>query len=186
MNGRHYPVVYKWCMVDVLDGAGEVHATWAMVPTPRYEGLAYKQYAAGEEYALTLLEARSRASHNHFWASLQNGFDNLPDNIAARFPSVEHMRAFLLIECGWCDEVEFDLASESEAKKLAARTRTESPYARIHRHNRTLIVRYPKSQSAKAMGKADFEASKKATLDLLEGMIGVPLGSLSQEAGRAA
>jgi hypothetical protein len=183
---KHYPVVYKWLQVDVIDAAGEAHATWAMVPTPRYEGLAFKQYAAGEEYALVLLEARSRASHNFFFASIQNGFDNLPENIAARFPSAEHLRAYLLIECGWCDEVEFELASESEAKKLAARTRTESPYARIHRHNRTLIVRYPKSQSAKSMGKSEFEASKKDTLELLEGMIGVPLGSLSKEAGRAA
>jgi hypothetical protein len=186
MNSRHYPVVYKWCMVDVLDGAGEVHATWAMVPTPRYEGLAYKQYAAGEEYALTLLEARSRASHNHFWASLQNGFDNLPENIAARFPSVDHMRAYLLIETGWCDEMECELVSNAEARKLAARTRSESPYARITIRDRKVVVWYPKSQSAAAMGHQAFQDSKRDVLGLLEGMIGVPLGSLSKEAGRAA
>jgi hypothetical protein len=186
MNSRHYPVVYKWCMVDVLDGAGEAHATWAMVPTPRYEGLAYKQYAVGEEYPLVLLEARSRASHNFYFASLQNAFDNLPENIAARFPSVDHLRAWSLVETGWFDEMEVELASEAEAKKLAARTRTESPYARISRHGRRLIARYPKSQSAKSMGKDSFEASKRDVLELLEGMIGVPLGSLSKEAGKAA
>jgi hypothetical protein len=183
---RHYPVVFRFREVDVVGTDGECHRTLAMVPTPRYEGLAAKQFHPNEDYALVILEARSRASHNHYFACIEAGFQNLPQNIAARWPSPEHLRHWCLVETGWCDEMECELTSESEARKLAARIRIESPYARIKVRGRKIIGWYPKSQSAAAMGRESFEASKKAVLDLLEGMIGVPIGSLSKEAGRAA
>jgi hypothetical protein len=170
---KKQPVVFTW------SGA-------AMVPLPRYLKVAERQFVVGEEYPMELIEERSQASHNAYFAALHDGFQNLPEKIAARFPTEMHLRRWLLIETNWFDEKEFDMLSEQKARELALWVRTEEEYARIHVHGTKVIVRRAKSQSRAAMGKADFEASKRACLDLLEAMTDVPKGSLMKNAGRAA
>ena len=96
-----YPVVFHWLDVDVADQQGVMHATKAMVPIARYVNTAARQYHEGEEYPLVMLETRSRASHNQYFAAVNDGFDNLPERIAARWPTSEHLRKWLLIETGW-------------------------------------------------------------------------------------
>ena len=109
---RIAPVVFTWKAVDVVDGDGVAERRQAMVPTLRYRKVADRQFHDLEEYPLVILEARSRASHNFYFASLNEGFDSLPENIAARWPTSEHMRAWLLVETGWFDEHEFDFDNE--------------------------------------------------------------------------
>ncbi len=167
------PVVFTW------DGDH-------MIPQTRYKRVCDRQFVVGEEYVLQRTEERSMASHSQFMAAIADGFSNLPEGISARFPTSTHLRRWLLIETGWFDEKAFDMLSEQKARELALWVRTEDEYARIHAHGTTVIVRKAKSQSLSAMGKADFEASKRACLDKLEDMIGVPLGSLKKNAGRAA
>ena len=186
------PVTFKWQQVDVTDATtGEVRSAKAMVPLVRYGNLAARQYEEGEDYTLVLLEDRSQASHNFYFAMIQNGFNNLPENIAARWPSAEHLRKWLLIEAGWFDEKEFDGPNEDFCRRLATFVRTEDEYARISVHKNSgsgwkVIIRRAKSQAKGAMKKAEFEASKQAALELLEHMIGVPLGTLKREAGKSA
>lgn len=182
----YHPVVFTWVDVDVVDEHGVATKCKAMVPLKRYDNLAKKQFHDGEEYPLVILEARSRASHSFYFASVGNGFDNLPEKIAARWPTAEHLRKWLLIECGWFEEREFDCDSEINARRLATFIRTEDEYARISLHGKKVIVRRAKSQSAAAMGKKDFEDSKKAVLDLLEHFTEVPRGTLNKEARRRA
>lgn len=184
MASKIYVVVCRWLQVDVVDGDGVCRHTNAMVPIARYAGVADRQFAEGEEYPIAPVEPRSRASHNHYFAALGNGFDNLPEAFAARFPTPEHLRHWLLIETDWCDEFEFEMASQKQAEKLAARIRADAPFARINIMGNTVIRRDAKSQSAAAMGKEAFEASKKDVLDLLEHIIGVGRGALMKEAKR--
>ncbi len=129
------------------------------------------------------------ASHRQFFAAVNDGFRNLPENVAARFPSSEHMRKWLLIETGWHEEKEFECASAKHAKALCTFIRTEDEYVRISNpknHPTTVIIRKARSQSLAAMGKQDFENSKRDVLDLLESMVDVPKGTLMREAGNAA
>ena len=191
-GGRIYPVTFVWKPVDVVAPDGEVTRVKAMVPLPRYANLVARQYGDDEEYTLVPLEARSRKSHNHYHACIADGFANLPEKIAARWPSETHLRKWLLVETNWFDEEDFDCPDEQFARRLAAFVRKGDEYARISIHrpeNKSgrwrVIVRRAKSQSA-AMGKEAFQASKTAVLDLLEQLTNVPRGTLMKEAGKHA
>jgi hypothetical protein len=187
---RKQPIVYNWKQVEVTDEHGEIQRVHAMVPLLRYHNVAQRQFAEGAEYILAEVEERSRASHNHYFAALHQGFENLPEKIQARFPTIEHMRAWMLIETGCCEEKEFRLANETERKRLGTFIRTQSRYARLTPTMidgfPVLIVRTPLSQSMREMGKREFEASKKKVLDLLEAFVGVPLGTLMKNAKESA
>lgn len=180
------PVVFDWREVDVIDADGEMTRTKVMVPQRRYGNVAATQYELGEEYPLVVLEARSRASHSHYFAVLAEGFKNLPENISARWLTSEHYRKWALIECGWFTEKEIDFGSSSYAKRAAILLHDEfDEFARIFQPNNgsKLIVRRAKSQSAAAMGKDAFQKSKTDVLDLLASMVGVDTETLKRQAG---
>lgn len=190
---RIYPVTFKWLEADVVDADGVVRTVPVMVPHPRFAKICERQFHDAEEYTLVPLEPRSRASHNHFFAAISEGFKNMPASMDARWPSAEHMRKWILVETGWFDEKEFECPDEDFAKKLGTFVRTEDEFARISVHRPSgnhdswkVIIRRAMSQSAAAMGKRDFEASKKDVLDLLEHFLTVPRGTLMKEAGRNA
>lgn len=176
--------------VDLVDGEdGTAVRAWAMVPQQRYHNVCQRQFAVGEAYPLQVVEERSMASHKAYFAAINEGYKNLPEKIAARFPSAEHLRKWLLIETGWHEEKEFECASEKHAKSLKTFIRTEDEYVRISSpksYPTMVIIRKARSQSMASMGKALFEQSKKDVLDLLESMVDVPKGTLMREAGNAA
>jgi hypothetical protein len=181
-----YPIVFIWRKVEIVDIDGVALKQLAMVPLPRYQNVAKRQFGEGGEYTLEQVAERSMASHNAYFAAINEGFKNLPEKIAARWPSPTHMRKWILCETNWFDEKEFDLTSEKQAKALATFIRTEDEYARIALRGTKVVVRKARSQSFAAMGKADFEASKRDVLDLLESMVDVPKGTLMREAGMSA
>ena len=187
---RMYPVTFCWQKVDLVDGEdGAAVRAWAMVPQQRYHNVCQRQFAAGEAYPLQVVEERSMASRKQYFAAVNEGFKNLPESIAARFPSAEHLRKWLLIETGWHEEKEFECASAKHAKALCTFIRTEDDYVRISNpKNRPplVIIRKARSQALASMGKALFEQSKKDVLDLLESMVNVPKGTLMREAGSVA
>jgi hypothetical protein len=196
---RIVPVVFIWRQIDVVDRDGEIERTWAMVPLPRYAKLAQRQYREDAEHPLVILEARSQKSHNFYFASIADGFANLPEGIAPRFPSAEHLRKWLLVEAGWFDEKDFDFDDDREGQKMARNLalfiRTEDEYARIsfaHFIDREgkkkikVLVRRAKSQSFGEMSAADFKASSAAVLEELSHLIGVSQATLTKEAGRSA
>lgn len=179
------PVVFTAQETRLPDGE-LVHV---MVPLARYAKVARRQFVLGEEYPLVVLETRSRASHSQYFAALADAFDNLPETIAARWPTAEHLRKWALIETGWCDEREVEFGSPLYAKRAALLLHQEfDEHARIYQPNNgtKLIIRRAKSQSAAAMAKAEFEASKRAVLELVEDMIGLERGKLKKNARRSA
>lgn len=192
---RTDPVSFRWITVDVTDEkTGVVESVLAMVPAPRYRKIADRQFHIGEEYPLVILEARSRASHNHFFAALSEGFDNLPESYRAehKWASADDMRQDLLMTAGFSSEKVFEAANETHAIRLATHFRDDTGFCRItfgldERGKLTRVrVRRAKSQDHSSMDKQTFEASKKAVLDLLEGIIGLTRGDLMKHAGRSA
>ena len=184
---RMVPVVFKWKDVDLCAEGGEVIRSRVMVPHPRYEKVARRQFAEGEEYPLIVLEARSRASHNQYFAAVNEAWDNLAEDIATRWPTAEHLRKWALVEVGFFDEKVFpDCKSPAHAKQLAVFVRSVDTYAQIHVHKTTVIVREPKSQSAAAMGKDQFEKSKRAVLDLLATLARTTRAQLNENAGASS
>lgn len=191
---RIVPVVFKWLTVDVVDPeTGEATRGKAMVPLKRYGNVAGRQYAEGEEYALEPVAMRDMHRHNHFFAALNESFKNLPETVAARWPTVEHFRKWLLIECNYFDENEFSWDDEQAARRFARWYRGEHEYARISLHRPKVddgkwrvIIRTAKSQAVPAMKPEEFYQSKKDLLDYASGLIGTTRGELQRNAGRSA
>lgn len=180
------PIAFIWKEVaDPDEGTGEL--SLAMVPAARYRNIAKRQFGApGSEHVLEPIQERSMASHSQYFAALKDSFDNLPENVAARWPTPQHFRKWLLIEAGYFDEKEMHFPNAEKALDAANYIRGLDEYARIHPHGYTLLIRRAKSQSLSAMGKREFEESKRAVLDLAERFTGVPRGQAMREAGRSA
>lgn len=186
---RMVPVVFVWRDVQLVDEDGVITTRRVMDPLARYDNVAGRQFGVGEEYPLVVLEARTRASHNHYFAALGEAFNNLPETVATRWPSSEHLRKWVLIETGWAEEKEFDCPDEKFAKRLGLFIRTEDQFARISIHRLEggafkVIVRRAKSQSAASMPRQEFEDSKRDVLDYLASMVGVKASELKKQAGR--
>lgn len=166
-----YPVAFQW------DGD-------AMVPlNPR---LADRQYYVGQVYRLVPHEERSAASHAHYFAAINEAHANLPDHLAEKLPTPEHLRKHALIRAGYRDERTIVASSKAEAQRLAAFIKPMDGYAVVLVDGATVTVYTAQSQSFRAMGKARFEESKAKVLDVIAGMIGVAPDALKREAGKAA
>lgn len=154
----------------------------AMRPTSRFSRMADRQYVVGELYLIDAIEERSGKSHNHYFAIVNQAWVNLPEDIAERFSSSEHLRKFALIKAGFRDERSIVCASKAEALRVAGFVKPLDEYAVVTVLEAVVTVYTAKSQSAKAMGKAKFQESKEAVLGVLAGLIGVEPAAL----GRAA
>lgn len=156
------------------------------VMRPRLPKLADKHYVIGERYILVPYENRSEASHRHFFASVKSAWENLPEDLAVRFPTPDHLRKFALIKAGYANSHTFTCASRAEARRLAAFLQPVDEFAVIDTAGTTVTRWTARSQSQKAMGKDIFQKSKDAVLDVLAGMIAVPVKTLTDNAGGAA
>jgi hypothetical protein len=165
------PLYYRW------DGE-------ALIPlTPRH---ADKHLTVGECYRMVTHEERSAASHRQYFASLHEAWMNLPEEEADRFPTSEHLRKRALVEAGYFDEEIIDCGSNKVAPNVGAAIRKRDDFAVIFIRDQFVIVRSAKSQSMRAMGKAVFQKSKDAVLDIAWGLCGMKASEAKQHVGKAA
>ena len=169
----HHPLKYRWT---------------GQVMQPLVPSMAKRQFTAGETYRLEVWEERSIASHRQYFASIKEAWDNLPEHLAERFPTSEHLRKYALIRSGYRDERTIVATSKAEAGRIAAfvRPSADERYELVVVREATVTIYTPKSQSTRAMGRKEFQESKTKVLDLLAEMIGVDRTELDQNAGRAA
>lgn len=166
-----YPLSFAW------DGE-------SMIPLqPR---LADRYYVVGETYRLEPREDRSKASHDHYFASIQEAHHNLPEHMAEQHPTAEHLRKFALIKAGYCDTRSVVCASKAEAQRVASFIRPLDDFAVVVASECVVTVFTAKSQSMRAMGKATFQQSKDKVLDIVSAMIGVGADDLKKNVGKAA
>ena len=163
--------------VDVLDDN-------AMVPV--YPRIAARTFRPGERYLVIPFELRSQASHSHEFAWLAEAWKSLPEVMAERIPTPEHLRKHALIETGWFDETTVEAGSQPAALRVAAFMRGVDDLAVIVTRGPIVVRRVAKSQSRRAMGKADFDRSKQDILEWVSALIDVTPETLRLNAGRAA
>lgn len=162
-----------------------IHATWdgeAFVPMKRFAKACDAELVTGKVYCLDTIEERSIASHRQYFAALHDAWVNLPEEYAQEFPSSEHLRKWALIKAGFCDERVHVCANKREAHEIAAFMRPLDDFALIVPFDNLVKCWTAKSQSMKAMGKADFQASKSAVLGIVAGIIGVAPDQLGKQA----
>jgi hypothetical protein len=168
MARRPRPVFCQW--------DGEVFK-----PHPRFKAYCDREYVVGETYPMMPVEEQSSGSRGYYFASLKEGFLNLSEENAKRFPSVEHLRKWCLVQCGYASQADFALANSKEARKLAADIRMRDPYAVIQIRDSVVRVFTAESQSPAAMKKERFEQSKNDVLDLVSSMSRTTRSQLERE-----
>lgn len=154
------PIIFEW--------NGE-----AMVPMQRFHNAANAEYVVGQLYRMEVVEHRSQASHNHYFARLTDLWGTLPEHVAVQFPSVDHLRKHALCMTGHRNERQFICASKAEALRLAAFIKPIDEYAIISVSSCAVIEWTAQSQSRVAMGKDRFQKSKDDVLAFVEDLIGV-------------
>lgn len=146
--------------------------------TPKLPRLADRHFVIGEQYTLVPHEERSANSHRHYFASLRECWLNLPENLAERFQDADALRKYCLIKAGFADQRSLVCASKAEAERVAAFIRSRDGFSIVTVSGATVVEFTARSQSARAMGKEEFQRSKTAVLETASAMIGVDVGEL--------
>lgn len=162
------PLVFRW--------SGE-----AMEPLRHFAREADSRYVIGETYAMDEVQEASSKSRGHYFALIREGWLNLPEEEAERFPTTEALRKYALIRAGYRDERSIVCATKAEALRVAAFVRPMDPYAVVTVSEVVVRVWTAQSQSRRAMGKADFQASKDAVLEIISAMLDVTPAQLQEE-----
>lgn len=155
-------------------------------PWRRHEKECAERFVIGADYTVEQQEPRSAASHSHYFAALTEAWRNLPEDQAERFPTVEHFRKWLLIRAGYRDERTHACASKAEALRFSAFIKPIDEFAVVIAKEAVVSVYTAKSQSARAMGKKEFQESKDAVLSLAAEMIGVTPAQVEHNAREVA
>lgn len=160
-------------------------------PLPRFRKRCDAEFAIGERAILVKHEERSMNSHRHFFAEVHNLWETLPEDMGERFPNDKILRKWALIKAGFCNMTDYVASSKAEAeraRKLAEQVAAAQAdgYAIAIRRDCVVTVYTAKSQSIKAMGRADFQASKDAVFRVISELIGVDPATLARESGKAA
>lgn len=141
---------------------------------PGFQRQADEVFIIGERYRMAPFEDRSEVTHRHEFAWLREAWANLPEALSPNFPSPEVLRKWALIQAGYCTVTDHVCQFRTEAKRTAEILRRQTDdYAVVLIEDRTVRVLKAKSQSRRAMNKAEFQASKEAILDIVAGLIGV-------------
>lgn len=156
------------------------------VMVPMHPSIAGKHFAVDEIYQLVEHNGRSQNSHNHYFAALHEGWQNLPEHLAERFPTDEHLRKYALIKAGYHDSHSITCASKAEAVRVAAFVRPTDEFSVVTVTEATVTRYTAQSQSKKAMGRDVFQKSKSDVLDVIASLVGLQSDQLKREAGRAA
>lgn len=170
------PVAYVW------DGSSN------MVVLDRFRALARRQYYAGGEYVLVPYKQRSKESHDHYFACIKKGFDNLPEkwtyhkNGKRRFDSPMHLRKWCLVKEGYADQTDVVCTTEEQAAGLVTAVRKMDPYAVMQWDGKIMSIWNAQSQDHASMGHDEFQLSKTRVLERIADMIGISLAQLTKNA----
>lgn len=157
----------------------------SFTPLPRLARVADEHFVIGEVYHLIEQAERSPKSHRHYFVMIKEAWENLPES-ETRFPTPEHLRKYALIRAGYCDERQVVCASKAEAVRWWPVMQAADTYALVVPKGPIVTIYTAKSQSMKAMGAKDFQASKDAVLQIVADLIAVTPALLSERAGMAA
>lgn len=154
----------------------------AFVPEGRTAMFCDQEFGEGEVVTFERHEERSVNSHNHYFACINEAWNNLPE-ADERFPNPEALRKWALIRSGYCTEASVVCDSPEQAHTVAAFMGYSEGVIIVVRDN--IVKRYvAKSQSLKAMNKEEFQRSKSDVLDTIAELIAVKRKRLEETANR--
>lgn len=133
----------------------------------------------GERVLVTIERGRSMTSHRHQFAWVKDAWLNLPESVMfsdwAATP--ETLRKEALIQCGYYHQIAIGLDSAKTAREVAHELKAARAlahgYAQAVVRDGMAVVRWPESQSVKAMGGKRFQESKTAIIEWIADQLGV-------------
>jgi hypothetical protein len=135
----------------------------------------------GDVSGWQMAEHRSAESHRHYFSCIRNAWINLPDDLADRLPSPEHLRHHALVKTGFGKISEMAFKGNPEAIRAAAVMSEMDTYAVVNVSGPVVTIGRAESQSMKAMGKARFQESKEAVLNYISQLIGTDAATLGRQ-----
>lgn len=119
----------------------------------------------------------SDAERAAFFAQVGEAWKNLPDDLAARYPSPDHIRKRALVTTGHCDITDHVCESEHEIgmiQRFAAR----NEYAVLVRKDMVIRELVPKSMKKGGMTKKEFREAAEDVRRVLSELLGVDIETL--------
>lgn len=159
----------------------------SLKPATKYWAPKCDEYfVIGERYQMIEHDQPRPSSRGHYFASLHEAWANLPEAMAERFHTSEHLRKYALIKTGWHDSNSIVLPTNADALRVASFIRPKDEFAVIIVDGNTVTDYTAQSQSARAMGKAKFQKSKWDVIDYVASLVGLTTEELKANAGKAA
>lgn len=151
-----------------------------------------KNLVVDETYWIRQDFERSSKSHNHYFAAISEGWAQLPEDIALRFPGKEGpelLRKYCLIKAGYHHMTEhvFDTPQDAMKAAIMAEDRLNPDRYTITKATGCVVQKWvAETQRQKDMGAARFQESKQAVLEIIAGLCGISVEALSANSGQAA
>ena len=136
----------------------------------------------GEVHGWQMAENRSKATHDHFFAVVNEAWKSLPEELCDDFPSPEHLRKWALIKSGFCTQTDIVCANNDEAIRLVSKVKAMDRYSLVAMDAKTVTIWIADSQRRDAMGREEFQTAKERAIDVISGLIGTDAASLKEAA----
>ena len=136
----------------------------------------------GEVHGWQMAEHRSKASHDHFFAIINEAWKNLPEDMGDDFPSPEHLRKWALIKAGFCSETRIACANNNEAMTLATKAKSLDKYSIVAINGKAVTIWTADSQRRDAMSRQAFQEAKERALHIISNLIGTDITILKEAA----
>lgn len=155
-------------------------------PAGKYwAGQADKHFVIGESYRLVPVEDRNMEFHKAYFATINEAWQNLPDDKAKLHPSAEALRKHALIAVGYCTQKVFTCSSPGEARRMAAFVDGIDEFSIVSRQINVVVLYRAASQTVRAMGKKVFDDSAHKVLAWIAAELGVSLEQLKENTGKS-
>ena len=141
-----------------------------------------QNFVVHQKYRMDIVDERSAASHSHYFACINEAWNNLGESQAKRFPSPEHLRKWALIQANYCHADHRVFSTKQDALTAAAAVRARDKYAVISVNDNIVTIFTAESQSLKDMDKQRFQASKDKVLEILADMLHITPKQLERHA----
>jgi hypothetical protein len=136
----------------------------------------------GEVHGWQMAENRSKASHDHFFAVVNEAWKSLPEDLCDDFPSPEHLRKWALIKAGFCTATKVVCANNDEAIKLVGKAKAMDRYSLVDVAGSTVTIWTADSQRRDAMGRSVFQEAKEKAIDAISALLGTDAATLKAAA----
>lgn len=138
---------------------------------------------------------RSKEHHNFFFAVCATAYKNWPETHAFQPNNAEHLRAWMLVEIGWFQEIDVNLTELAGAKAIAERATVlaiksasrllDKPVIKIIRTDTGVKLIAPKSIARAKCSAKDYDWICEKGVNELAHHVGVPVDLLRQEGRKA-